>query len=344
MNKNLFTVILIGLSFFLSCKKAKEAVLDYYISSSDSKNKVVVEGMIQFLNDPNSAKTGLEIKDLVASNSSLTFNLINELTYDLKFNLDNITGTFNVSPELNNVSMPYASGSTRITSGKITVSNLTVKPLDKSRGRITFRISGDVVVDMVTQTQTLRFDFTANFNNESDDPYKPPTNPPPGGGGNTGDCKNTISILGAVSYYSYMNVGNVAAESITNVKCIKTTADNGVPAFVISGDYNRSQYPLKYQVQIIVPQAQIKAGNTIKFNASQGIIGILVSIDAPSNSPTDSWRTNRDYGKNRDMGTLTIVSVAPKIQGTYEFEASGDGYPSLNQQYAKTKGTFCVDP
>lgn len=341
MTKNLLTIILIGLFAFCSCKKAKKVVLDYYISSLDSKNKVVVEGMIQFLDDPNTAKTSLEINDLVVSNTAITFNLINELTYGLRFNLDNIAGTFDAA---NTVSMPYASGNIRTTSGKVTINNLTVSPIDKSRGTVTFRISGDVIVDMVTNSRTLRFDFTTHFNNTSDDPSKPANPNPPSGGGNTTDCKNTISVLGAVSYYSYMNVGTITADSIVNVKCIKTTGDNNATAFVISGDYNRSKYPLKYQVQIIVPPQLLKAGNILKFNVSQGVIGTLVSIDGTPNGPTDSWRTNRDYGKTRDMGTLNIISISPKIQANYEFEASGDGYPSLNKQYTKTKGTFCVDP
>lgn len=344
MNKILLPFLFIGIFAFGSCKKAKETALDYYISSLDSKNRVIAEGMIQFLDDPNSAKTSMEINDLVVSNSSITFSLMNELTHDLSFNLENITGSFDVSPGLNNVSMPYASGTARITSGKITVSDLNVKPIDETRGTVSFRISGDVVVNFVTHDKTLRFNITVRFNNESDDPAAPPTDPPNGGNNNPNDCKNIISILGAVSYYSYMNVGNVPEASITNVKCIKTTADNGSVAFVLSGDYNRSSYPLKYQVQIIVPQSEIKAGNKVKFSVSKGVIGTLVSIDAEPNGPSDSWRTNRDYGKTQEMGELTFESVSPKIQARYEFEGSGDGYPSLNNQFAKTKGRFCVNP
>ncbi|MDP2285935.1 MAG: hypothetical protein Q8L06_17485, partial [Pseudohongiella sp.] len=100
---------------------------------------------------------------------------------------------------------------------------------------------------------------------------------------------------------------------------------------------------------MMLTPANLVANKTLSFlNAgvgtgltNTGAVGRLIAVNGGVN---DDWRTNRDFGKNKPMGEIKITAVTPEIRGSYSFKASGDGYPTLNKQYAEVSGTFCIKP
>ena len=71
--------------------------------------------------------------------------------------------------------------------------------------------------------------------------------------------------------------------------------------------------------------------------------GAVGTFDAWRGREYANFRTNFDHGRNREMGSLTILSTTPNLRGSFAFRAVEDGYPMRgSQNRAEVSGTFCV--
>lgn len=167
-----------------------------------------------------------------------------------------------------------------------------------------------------------------------------------GGSGGSGSCLNEIKAPTLVSYWDQIGPG---AATGTGKKVAANTIFSNYAASDVALILDGTSGSTRYVVQIMFTASNLVANKTIEFRnagtgtglTSTGAVGRLIAANGTVN---DDWRTNRDFGKNKNMGTLTIKTISPKITGTYSFDASGDGYPSLNSQFAKVSGSFCIDP
>jgi len=189
------------------------------------------------------------------------------------------------------------------------------------------------------------------------------TTPPPsvpgsggstgGSGGNSGTttCVNTIDV----SPTNFLSYWPQITDALKIRPGIATGTGRRAAGNTIFADYKSTDVALildassgsnRYQVQMMFTPLVAK---TIPFQnagvgtglTSSGAVGRLIAVNGSVN---DDWRTNRDGGKNQPMGVITITSVTPEIRGTYNFKGTGDGYPTLNKQFAEVSGTFCIKP
>lgn len=186
------------------------------------------------------------------------------------------------------------------------------------------------------------------------------TTPPPsvpGSGGSTGgsggssgttSCVNTINVspTNFESYWTQIKPGNATG---TGSRAAGNTVFSDLRSTDVALILDATSGSNRYQVQMMLTPANLVANKILPFlNAgvgtgltSTGAVGRLIAVNGGVN---DDWRTNRDFGKNKNMGEIRITAVTPEIRGTYSFRASGDGYPTLNKQYAEVSGTFCIKP
>jgi hypothetical protein len=192
------------------------------------------------------------------------------------------------------------------------------------------------------------------------------TTPPPsvpGSGGSTGgsggssgssSCVNTINV----SPTTFLSYWPQITTTLKNNPGIATGTGRRAAGNTIFADYKPDDVALildatlgsnRYQVQMMLTKGNLDANKTIPFRnagvgtglTSSGAVGRLIAVNGSVN---DDWRTNRDAGKNQPMGEIRITAVTPEIRGTYNFNATGDGYPTLNKQYAQVSGNFCIKP
>lgn len=237
------------------------------------------------------------------------------------------------------------------TGGIGSLSNYSVKAVDTYEGSGSFDLTavGDFMANNSTQPKAIVFEFGIDFDTKR-------TGGLAGGGGsgngsgssgNSGStsCVNLIEAKNLVSYWPQITSGNATGTG-------KRVAGNSIFA-----DYKTSDVALvlegsaggtRYVVQLMFTASNLTANKTLEFRnagtgtglTNTGAVGRLIAFNGTVN---DDWRTNRDFGKNKNMGTLRILTVSPKITGTYSFQASGDGYPSSNNQFVNVSGTFCID-
>ncbi|MBX3637528.1 MAG: hypothetical protein KF683_19335 [Rubrivivax sp.] len=162
-----------------------------------------------------------------------------------------------------------------------------------------------------------------------------------GGGGSAG-CSSEFTIDRLKGYYS---AATLTAPKRVAANTRLVSADNGDPAIVLEST-ERIEGQTRYVTQIVVPSARFAAGTT-SFAVGQAIGVLVYSIgtDTRGNNVADSFRTNRDWGRAQaSVGTLTIESTSPQLRGSFQFQASGDGYPSLNDFFATVSGgRFCMN-
>lgn len=166
------------------------------------------------------------------------------------------------------------------------------------------------------------------------------------GGSGSGACVNEIKAPTLVSYWDQIKPGSATG---TGKRVAANTIFSNYTASDVALVIDGTSGSTRYVVQIMFTGSNLVANKTLNFQnagtgtglTNTGAVGRLIAVNGSVN---DDWRTNRDFGKNKNMGTLTIKTVTPKITGTYSFDASGDGYPSLNNQFAKVSGSFCIDP
>ena len=167
------------------------------------------------------------------------------------------------------------------------------------------------------------------------------------GGGNTA-CTNSFVVDSVLSIYSGNNLRPANRKTVTASGTRINVVGSSVPATGISLSSTElvSSTNPRYVVQLIIPNTLLAANRQLNFIAGQAQ-GVFVA-QFRSNDGTiipDTWRTDRDYGRNRDMGDLTISAVSPQIRGVFNFVATGDGYPTITNYFARiNSGTFCVNP
>jgi hypothetical protein len=333
--------------------------VSYFISSFESLSNPEVVGS---LTDNGAPASNLSVANITASESQITFTLASPNLVRLTFSIPAKNGTFTLMedvPSNEDGIEAYADGYSFFgKSGSATVSSYSTDILDGTRGKISFKLKGEGVfggTDPRSINRTIGFDLTVNFDNRNDPVFSPPSNPGGGTGGTGGGsgssggsnaCVNSIDANIQASYWPQLVSGSatgtgrkVAANAIfSNYKSTDV-------ALVIEGNTGGT----RYMVQIMLTGSNLVANKSLDFInggtgaglTSAGAVGRLIASKGTVN---DDWRTNRDWGKNQDRGNLTILTVSPQITGTYDFEASGDGYPSLNKQYARVVGKFCIDP
>jgi hypothetical protein len=167
-----------------------------------------------------------------------------------------------------------------------------------------------------------------------------------GGGGNS--CTNGFVVDSLLSIYDRNNVRSANRVTVAGSGRRITVSGASVPSTgisVTSTELVSSTHP-RYGVQLIIPNSLLTANRTLNFIAGQAVGVFVAQLNSSDGTIIpDSWRTDRDFGRNRDMGDLTITAVSPQIRGTFNFVATGDGYPSITPYYARiNSGTFCVTP
>ncbi|TFH74918.1 hypothetical protein E3V39_01850 [Gammaproteobacteria bacterium LSUCC0112] len=256
---------------------------------------------------------------------------------------------------------------------------LRLEPTSETTGRLRLNVlmNGEALVESgewpskSTSNSPFQFDGALNVEYRKDGSIvangtqvrKPTvTTPPPsvpGSGGSTGGsgsggssgssaCVNTINVspTNFASYWSQIKPGNATG---TGRRAAGNTVFSDLRSTDVALILDATSGSNRYQVQMMLTPANLVANKTLPFlNAgvgagltSTGAVGRLIAVNGGVN---DDWRTNRDFGKNKNMGEIRISAVTPEIRGTYSFRASGDGYPTLNNQYAEVSGTFCIKP
>ncbi|GAB2484933.1 hypothetical protein [Algoriphagus taiwanensis] len=361
LNKVLFPSLFFFLSLFFlpSCELFETEVEDYLLqfnSADGSIDQLIANG--QLLID--GVETGLStsnIQELSVSNEfiSLKFTLGNDTFYfrapnngrsglDLVDNYLDEATTF-----LSNVFTPI--------SGIGGVSRFTIEAKDtyEGSGDLSLVVVGDFQSSEGGASKQIVFDFDIDFDTSRTGGLLGSGGGSGGGtdsggsGSGSGSCINEIKAPTLVSYWG---------DQIRPVSQVTGTGKK-VAGNTIFSDYKSSDVGLvidgtsgdtRYVIQILLTPGNLVANKRLDFiNAgagagltNAGAVGRLIALKGSIN---DDWRTNRDFGKNKDTGNLFIESVSPQIRGTYEFEAYGDGYDNkTNKQLAKVSGSFCIDP
>lgn len=144
--------------------------------------------------------------------------------------------------------------------------------------------------------------------------------------------------------------GSYSAGQITSPKKVEATAkmvraDNGMPVIALESK-EQIEGQIRYQLFIIAPSTSFSVGS-VAFASGRAIGTLIYSIGTSrsGDNVADALRTNRDWGRSQgSVGQVTVEATAPQIRGTFNFMASGDGYPSLNNYFtAVTNGRFCVN-
>lgn len=350
----LFLIIIIpGCDLLETLKKNEE--ISYLISSFESLSNPEVTGS---LTDDGKQLNNLRVTRFNASESQITFTLASSTLVPLTFSLPAKNGTYGIKKDISyneDGIAVYADGTSfYVKSGSGTVSSHSATILDLTRGKITFKLKGEGMIggdDPRSIDRPISFDVTVSFDNRNDPVATTPTNPGGSTGGSTGgsgtsSCVNFIDAKDLVSYWPQIKSGNATGTG-------KRAAGN-----TIFADYKSTDVALvldgtaagtRYVVQIMFTPSNLVANKTLEFRnagtgtglTNTGAVGRLIAFNGTVN---DDWRTNRDFGKNKSMGTLKILTVTPQITGEYSFQASGDGYPSLNKQFVNVSGTFCINP
>lgn len=350
----LLTGILSGCDLLESLKKNEDVA--YFISSFESLSNPVVSGT---LTDDGDLVNNLSVSSFTASESGITFTLSSSELVGLTIAIPSKNGTFDIQKELafdeDGITIASDRSSIYVKSGTGTVSGHSATILDVSRGKITFKLTGNGLFgsdDPRSIDRPIAFDLTVSFDNREDPIASIPSNPGGGSdGGSTGgsgstDCVNFIDAKNLISYWPQIKSGSA------------TGTGRRAAANTIFSDYRSTDVALvldgtsggtRYVVQIMLTGSNLVANKTIEFRnagagtglTSTGAVGRLIAFNGTVN---DDWRTNRDFGKNKPMGELKILTVTPEITGEYSFQASGDGYPSLNDQFVIVSGTFCIKP
>lgn len=354
----IFLTIIIPSCDLLETLKKNEEV-SYFITSFESLSNPEVDGS---LTDNGAPASNLSIMNIVASESQITFTLASPNLVRLTFSIPSKNGTFDIKEDVSfdeeGIEV-YANGySFYAKSGSATVSNHSADIIDTSRGKITFKLKGNGMFggsDPRFVDRSISFDLSVSFDNRNDPVASTPSNPGGSTGGNTGgstggggstDCVNSIDAKNLVSYWPQIKSGNATGTG-------KRVAGNTIFADLKSSDValvlDGSAGGTRYVIQIMLTGSNLIANKTLEFRnagvgtglTSTGAVGRLIAFNGTVN---DDWRTNRDFGKNKNMGTLKILTVTPEITGEYSFQASGDGYPSLNNQFVNVSGKFCIKP
>ncbi|WP_026952465.1 hypothetical protein [Algoriphagus mannitolivorans] len=339
--------------FLSACNLFKSEVKEYlfqFNSADGSLEKIIADGVLTI----DGVQTGIStsnIQELSVSNEFIYLTMTvggdtyyfktpnNGRSLDLVDNyLDNAT-TF-----LSNIYRPI--------SGVGGVSSYTVsaRESDEGSGSFTLVATGEFRSNAGGSIKDLVFIFDIDFDTSRTGGIAGGGGSSGGGsggsGGGSGACVNEIKAPTLVSYWDQIKPGSATG---TGKKVAANTIFSTYTASDVALVIDGTSGSTRYVVQIMFTGSNLVANKTINFQnagtgtglTSSGAVGRLIAINGTVN---DDWRTNRDFGKNKNMGTLTIKTISPKITGTYSFDASGDGYPSLNNQFAKVSGSFCIDP
>lgn len=361
MNKKRIQIILIS---FLALASPSCDLLDslketdevsYYISSFESLSNPEVVGS---LTDNGVPASNLSVANITASESQITFTLASPNLVRLTFSIPSKNGTYTLMEDVPSDEEGievYADGySFSGKSGSATISSFSADILDGTRGKISFKLKGEGVFggsDPRSINRSLGFDLTINFDNRNDPVASPPSNPVGGTGGTGGStgstgCLNSIDANIQASYWPQILSGSVTGTGRkVAANAIFSNYKSTDVALVIEGNTGGT----RYMVQIMFLGSNLEANKSMDFInggtgaglTNAGAVGRLIAVKGTVN---DDWRTNRDWGKNQDRGNLIIETITPQITGSYFFQASGDGYPSLNRQFATVSGRFCIDP
>lgn len=352
----IFLIIIIpGCDLLESLKKNED--VSYFISSFESLSNPDVAGSLTDAGDP---AGNLSITKITASESLITFTLASPNLVRLTFSIPAKDGTYTIKEDVSfdeeGIEI-YAQGYSFFgKSGSAVVSSHSADILDGTRGKISFKLKGDGMFggsDPRSIDRSISFDLTVSFDNRNDPIASSPSNPGGSTGGNTGgstggttDCVNLIDAKNLVSYWPQIRSGNASG---TGRKVAGNTIFSDYKSTDVALVIDGTTAGTRYMVQIMLTGSNLVANKTLEFRnagagtglTSTGAVGRLIAFNGTVN---DDWRTNRDFGKNKNMGTLKILTVTPEITGEYSFQASGDGYPSLNNQFVNVSGTFCIKP
>lgn len=164
-----------------------------------------------------------------------------------------------------------------------------------------------------------------------------PTPPAPG----SSACVNEFTIERLNGSYS---AGQITAPKKVEATAKMVRADNGMPVIALESK-EQIEGQIRYQLFIIAPSPSFSVGS-VAFASGQAIGTLIYSIGTSrsGDNVADALRTNRDWGRSQgSVGRVTVEATTPQIRGTFNFMASGDGYPSLNNYFtAVSNGRFCV--
>ncbi len=348
----LFRSLLILFSFFplSGCELFNTEVKEYLLqfnSADGSLEQVIADGYLMIDGIKTDLNTGNILELSVSEEVIFLKTIVAGDTYYLKVPSQN--KSFDLIEDYLDDAMTLLSDLYRPVSGIGNLSGFTVNAQDTYEGSGSFKLTavGEFKVNNSSQLKQLVYEFEIDFDtNRTGGLAGGGSSGGSTGGSGTGACTNAIDAKNLVSYWSQIKSGSATGTG-------KKVAGN-----TIFADYKTSDVGLvldgsaggtRYVVQIMLTGSNLVANKTLEFRnagtgtglTSTGAVGRLIAFNGTVN---DDWRTNRDFGKNKNMGTLRILTISPKITGTYSFQASGDGYPSLNNQFVTVTGTFCIDP
>ncbi|TDQ18892.1 hypothetical protein DFQ04_0703 [Algoriphagus boseongensis] len=348
-----FCFLLPGCQFLET--KVKEFLLEFN-AADGTMNQVIVDGTL-FIDGVTTDVTTKDILDLSVSDKEIFITM--EFGNDIYFlAVPSVEKTYDLFDEYEGQVMAFTGGGYRTLGGIGNLSNFSVEATDTYEGSGSFGVTAVGEIQLTTGGAIKQFSLQMNFDFDTSR-----TGGIAGGGGSTGGgsgstggtggsggtgtCVNEIKAPKLVAYWD--QIKPVALATGTGKRIAANQVFSDLKASDVGLFIDATSGGTRYVVQILFTSANLVANKTINFQnggagaglTNAGAIGILY---AKNGSVSDDWRTNRDFGKNKNMGTLTIKTVTPKITGTYSFKASGDGYPSLNNQYAEVSGSFCIDP
>lgn len=346
-------LVIFSLFYLPSCELFETEVKQYLLefnSADGSINQVIADGYLMIDGSRTDISTGNLVSLSVSEEVIFLTMEVGGDTYYLK--VPSFDKDYDLVDDYLDGAMTFVGVSYRTIGGIGSVSNYSVTASDTYEGEGNFNLaavgefqpySGGQINDLVFQ---LELDFDTNRTGGVSGGGSGSGGSGSTGGSGSGTCVNEIKAPTLVSYWDQIKPGSATG---TGKKVAANTIFSNYTASDVALVIDGTSGSTRYVVQIMLTASNLVANKTLEFRnagtgtglTSTGAVGRLIALNGTVN---DDWRTNRDFGKNKNMGTLRILTVTPKITGTYSFDASGDGYPSLNNQFAKVSGSFCIDP
>ncbi|MBP5858203.1 ankyrin repeat domain-containing protein [Marivibrio halodurans] len=154
-------------------------------------------------------------------------------------------------------------------------------------------------------------------------------------------CENTLSI-GSVQH-SFLQISlPVGTRLSVQASVLPAEGGRAVRLESTGGVGNAT----RVVAQIMIPDRYREPAN-IPLNDDNTIPGLengaVGTLDIYRGREYANFRSNFDFGRNRDMGSVQLLEAGSRLRGTFSFDAVEDGYPRRGNQYkADIAGSFCA--